>query len=192
VESAVKASKGKAPRKPAATPAAAAREDATPAGLSDRDLAVRLGSVMLCVLGGEGGAAVRVIDESGLTFTQTKALMVLARRGEDDEPTTVSLVAERVGVSIASASRAVDGLVRRELATRVEDPDDRRIRRISLTQEGHDLADEMIAARMIGIEAFVSSLTQGQRRKLAAALESLLDRDDVGRTYDAHRRRLPR
>ena len=75
------------------------------------------------------------IDETGLNFPQMKALVRLA--GHDDrEPPTVKEVAERLGISLASASRAVDDLVRRDLATRVEDADDRRVRRVSLTANG--------------------------------------------------------
>src|SRR5436190_10046652 len=149
---------------------------------ADRDLAIRLGSLMLCTLGSEGGAVIRVIDETGLTFTQMKALVRLSST-EDAEPPTLKLVAEGLGLSLASASRAVDGLVRRDLATRVEDPDDRRIRRISLTADGQAIADELMAARLAGLERFVGTLAADERRKLDAALEVLLRRDDFAATY---------
>jgi DNA-binding MarR family transcriptional regulator len=157
----------------------------------DRDLALRLGSLMLCTLGSEGGAVIKTIDETGLNFPQMKALVTLA--GPDDaQPATVKDVAERLGISLASASRAVDDLVKRDLATRVEDAEDRRVRRVSLTADGQGVADELFASRLVGLETFVASLSSTERRKLEAALEVLLQRDDVGEAYRTHRKRTYR
>jgi len=143
---------------------------------------------MLCSFGSDGGSVIRAIDESGLGFTQMKALVRLAGHA-DDEPATVKLVAEQLGISLASASRAVEGLVKRALATRVEDPDDRRVRRVSLTADGQEMADELMAARLAGLERFVESLGADERRKLEAALEVLLRRDDIADIYRTHRKR---
>jgi DNA-binding MarR family transcriptional regulator len=155
---------------------------------SDRELALRLGSLMLCTFGSDGGSVIRAIDESGLGFTQMKALVALAGPA-DDEPATVKQVAGELGISLASASRAVDGLVRRALATRLEDPDDRRVRRVSLTADGQEVADELMAARLAGLERFVETLSAEERRKLDGALNVLLEREDVAEIYRTHRRR---
>jgi len=157
-------------------------------GGGDRDLALRFGALMMCTLSSDGGGVMKAIDDSGLNFSQMKALVTLAGR-EDAEPATVKDVAERLGISLASASRAVDTLVRRELATRVEDPDDRRVRRVSLTAEGQGVADELIAARLVGLERFVASLSPLERRRLESALDLLLQREDIAEAYRAHRRR---
>lgn len=157
----------------------------------DRDLALQLGSLMLCTLGSEGGAVIKTVDESGLNFPQMKALVTLAG-SEEAEPATVKQLAERLGISVASASRAVDALVRRHLASRVEDTLDRRVRRVSLTAEGQEIADELMAARLVGLEKFVASLSGRERRKLESALEVLLERDDVGTAYRGHRKRTGR
>jgi DNA-binding MarR family transcriptional regulator len=158
------------------------------AATSDRELALRLGSLMLCSFGSDGGSVIRAIDETGLGFTQMKALVTLSSH-VDSEPATVKLVAEKLGISLASASRAVDGLVKRALATRVEDPDDRRVRRVSLTADGQKIADELMAARLAGLERFVETLAADERRKLEAALEVLLERDDIADIYRTHRKR---
>jgi DNA-binding MarR family transcriptional regulator len=171
----------------ATTPAPADRAGS----VDDRDLALRLGALMLCTLGSEGGAVIKAIDESGLSFPQMKALVTLAGHDEP-EPATVKQVAERLGLSLASASRAVDDLVKRALATRVEDPDDRRQRRVSLTADGQAVADELMAARLVGLEKFVASLRAAERRKLEAALEALLQRDEIADAYRIHRRRARR
>lgn len=158
---------------------------------ADRELAIRLGAVMLHVLGSGGGDVVRAIDESGLTFTQVKALVSISG-GDDSEPSSVKLVAAEIGLSLPSASRAVEGLVKRGLATRVEDPDDRRVRRVSLTRAGRELADQLLAARISGLERFAATLTVVQRRKLDAALDALLEREEIADIYRKHERRVPR
>lgn len=156
----------------------------------DRDLALKLGSLMLSTLGSEGGAVIKAVDESGLNFSQMKVLITLA--GHEDEPASVKRIAEYLGISLASASRAVDALVKRALATRVEDPEDRRVRHVTLTAEGQGIADELMAARLAGLEGFIGKLSAIERRRLEGALEVLLRRDDVGGAYRAHRRRVSR
>jgi DNA-binding MarR family transcriptional regulator len=168
-------------------PATAIKQRRPEAATSDRELALRLGSMMLCTLSADGGSVIRAIDESGLSFAQMKALVTLA--GLDEGPPTVKGLAAELGISLASASRAVEGLVKRELATRVEDADDRRVRRVSLTAEGQEIADELLAARLAGLERFVATLGAGERRKLDAALAVLMRRDDISENYRKHRRR---
>jgi DNA-binding MarR family transcriptional regulator len=155
---------------------------------SDRELALRLGSLMLCSFGSDGGSVIRAIDETGLAFTQMKGLVTLSGHA-DEEPMTVNDLSEELGLSLASASRAVDGLVRRKLATRVEDPDDRRVRRVSLTSAGQAIADELMAARLAGLQRFVDTLSADERRKLESALEVLMERADISDIYRKHRKR---
>jgi DNA-binding MarR family transcriptional regulator len=171
----------------AATKSTARARTAT-GSADDRDLALRFGALMMCTLSSEGGAVIQAIDDSGLNFSQMKVLVALAGH-EDAESATVNQVSGRLGLSLASASRAVDVLVRRNLATRVEDAEDRRIRRVSLTAAGQGVADELMAARMAGLEAFVASLSPVERRKLEAALEVLLQREDIADVYRSQRRR---
>ncbi len=81
-------------------------------------------------------------------------------------------------------SRAVDVLVKKRLATRVEDPEDRRVRRIAITARGKKLVDTLMVVRRAGMETFAASLTAAQRRKLDAAVDSLMDRQDIAEAYE--------
>lgn len=155
-------------------PSAAATE-ATP---ELRETAARLGAFLRHVFIFSGGEHLRKMEESGLTLTQVKVLLMLAGP-EGDEPYAGRDIAERLAVSLASVSRAVDGLVRKRLASRVEDPDDRRVRRLSITDKGRRLAGEIVAARMADLEAFAESLTPSQRRKLDVALEAMLGDEEI-------------
>ena len=83
------------------------------------------------------------------------------------------------GLSLAAMSRAADELVQRGLMDRTEDPSDRRMKRLKLTDEGRDLVQKMRELRMAGFEQFVATLSPKERTQLAKALEPILKRDEV-------------
>jgi DNA-binding MarR family transcriptional regulator len=143
-----------------------------------RETAVRLGAFLRHIFIFSGGEHLRKIEESGLTLTQCKTLLLLAGP-EGDEPYAGRDIAERLQISLPSVSRAVDELVRSRLVSRVEDSEDRRVRRLSITDKGRQLAGEIVAARLADMEAFAASLTPAQRRKLDAALEEMLDNEEI-------------
>lgn len=149
-----------------------------------RETAARLTALMRHVFLYDRGNQLRVIEDTGLSMTQCKALLELGGLGHSAEAWQVSDLAEVFGASVPSMSRAVDGLVKKGLATRVEDPDDRRARQVKITSEGKDLVETLVAVRRTGIEGFTSTLTATQRRKLDAAVESLMDREDIAQTYE--------
>lgn len=70
--------------------------------------------------------------DTDLTVTQLATLNLL--RGVP--PLTVKELAERLGRSLSATSRLVEQLARRGWVSRVEDSQDRRARRISLTDAG--------------------------------------------------------
>jgi DNA-binding MarR family transcriptional regulator len=165
---------------------AAIVEEATGAGVSEeaQDTAARLSALMRHVFLYDRGNQLRVIEESGLSMTQCKALLELGGLGEEARPHQVGDLAERFGVSVPSMSRAVDSLVKGKLATRLEDPDDRRVRRVAITARGKELVDTLLVVRQAGLETFAESLSAAQRRKLDAAVDSLMDREDIAKTYE--------
>ena len=112
------------------------------------------------------GNQLRVMEESGLSMTQCKALLELGGLGEEARPHQVGDLAERFGVSVPSMSRAVDSLVKGKLATRLEDPDDRRVRRVAITAKGKELVDTLLVVRQAGLETFAR---EPQRRSAAQA-----------------------
>ena len=141
-------------------------------------------------MGPQSGDVLRVLDESGLTFVQMKVLVEL--QNPADELDTVTALADALGISAASASRAADGMVRKKLVTRIEDADDRRVKRLALTAKGQRLADRIISARLAGLEEFTSSLAGDERRKLESALDVLLERPEIAEIYRTYERKTRR
>ena len=151
---------------------------------AEHDTAARVAALLHHVFLYDRGNQLRVIEESGLSMTQCKALLELGGLGEEARPHQVGDLAERFGVSVPSMSRAVDSLVKGKLATRLEDPDDRRVRRVAITAKGKELVDTLLVVRQAGLETFAESLSADQRRKLDAAVDSLMDREDIAKTYE--------
>jgi DNA-binding MarR family transcriptional regulator len=111
-----------------------------------------------------------------LTLTQIKLLHHLE---DADHELTLKDLGELVLVSLPAASRTVDDLVRRGFVERHEDVQDRRMKRVRATEAGRAVIRRLNSARLSGLEQFADTLTDAERRKLAAALSKLLERPDV-------------
>src|SRR5215210_1521589 len=83
------------------------------------------------------------LGELRLGFTQLAALYVLA----DGSTTTIGELADALGRSPSATSRMVDGLVRRRLVARREEPEDRRQRSLALPRGGEAVLREVDRAR---------------------------------------------
>jgi DNA-binding MarR family transcriptional regulator len=150
-----------------------------------RETARRLGTIVRhLVVYNDGGESLRAIDSHGLTFVQFKVLMELFVSEPGSAPYLQEL-AESLGASTPSLSRAVDGLVRKGLATRQEDREDRRRRRIALTEAGRDVVDRFYLSRVARVIEFASSLTPEQCEAFARATDELFERDDLAPIYDS-------
>ena len=76
-------------------------------------------------------------------------------------------------------------MVRKRLITRVEDEHDRRVRRIAIAAKGEKLVAELVSMRLAGLEAFASTLSPAQRRKLDTAIDALRDdRAEIATTFE--------
>jgi DNA-binding MarR family transcriptional regulator len=74
-----------------------------------------------------------------LTMAQAKLLYVVTAAGE----LTMSEIAQRLGVTISTASGAVDHLVGLGLIARSDDPANRRQVRVSVTSIGHETLERL-------------------------------------------------
>jgi len=165
---------------------AAIADEVAVAEVSDeaQETAARMSALLRHVFLYDRGNQLRVIEESGLSMTQCKALLELGGIGETADPRQVGELAETFGVSVPSMSRAVDALVKKKLVTRLEDPDDRRVRRVAITAKGKQFVDTLLVVRQAGLEAFAESLSTAQRRKLDTAIDSLMDREDIAKAFE--------
>lgn len=109
------------------------------------------------------------LGELRLGFTQLAALYVLA----DGSTTTIGELADMLGRSPSATSRLVDGLARRRLVERREEPEDRRQRSISLTQRGQAILRAVDRARADQFLRIVRPLPTPERALVAMGVASL-------------------
>ena len=145
-------------------------------GSRDTDLASDLYALIVFLHKNCNADLFEAVGAIDLSLSQIKLLHAL-----EDQPRELSLkeAAEVIHVSMPAASRMVDDLVRRGFAQRREDDDDRRMKRVCLTDGGRTAIRRLNAARLSGLDQFTLTLSASERRALAAALTRLLDRDDI-------------
>jgi DNA-binding MarR family transcriptional regulator len=148
---------------------------ATSPQATDQELSRQLGAFVGFLMSTHGRDLINLSHEFELSFSQMKALHYV----HGEENLSVKALGEQLGLSLAAMSRAADELVQRGLMDRTEDPADRRIKRLRLTEKGHELVLKMREVRMAGFEQFVATLSPKEHTLLAKALEPILARDDV-------------
>jgi DNA-binding MarR family transcriptional regulator len=109
------------------------------------------------------------LAELRLGFTQLAALYVLA----DGGTTTIGELAEVLGRSPSATSRLVEGLVRRRLVERHEEPEDRRQRTLALTHRGRALLRVVDRARADQFLTTVRPLPTTERALVAMGVAAL-------------------
>ncbi|MDO8187163.1 MarR family transcriptional regulator [Conexibacter sp. JD483] len=120
----------------------------------------------------------QMLSDMGLSITQFKLLHFLLRDPTGDGM-SVKALGEQFSLSLAAASRAVDGLHQRGFVTRAECQEDRRSKRVRLTPAGRDAITELHATNIALLATFTAELTDDQRRALADAIAPLLGMLDL-------------
>jgi DNA-binding MarR family transcriptional regulator len=105
-------------------------------------------------------------QEPQLTPTQRVALAVIV----DEGPLRLGALADRIGTTDPTATRAVDALVAERLAERTPDPDDRRAIRVASTAAGRRLLERR---RRRFVKLLAAPLEKMRRREQANLVEHL-------------------
>lgn len=139
--------------------------------ISEGDLATRLGQVMVRVMSVSGARAMSRFVALDLSMVQVRILLAVSRH---PEPMTIGDIGRDVEATLVTASRAVDILVGGGFADRREDPQDRRVKRVSLTSQGTTLLAEQSDLHHDSLRDLVERLQPDEREALEAALQPLL------------------
>ena len=117
----------------------------------------------------------RFVKENGLSMSQVSAMFFLYRKGSSG----VSDIGEEMGFTNAAASQMLDRLVQQGLITRTEDPHDRRLKLIVLTEKGRALLNsfrEGAHNRHGWIDDLAARLTPSEQEQVEAALQILIEK----------------
>jgi DNA-binding MarR family transcriptional regulator len=152
----------------------------TSSAVSPDRLADELMRFIGTVMKGDQGDLFEIVAALDLTMPQMRGMFVLGAAADQGLPLTE--LAPRMGLSVAAAGRAVDGLVRHDLVSRTEDPADRRVKRLALTDAGRAALGRISGARREGLRRFAETLGERERTALAAGIATVFEQWDAGAT----------
>ena len=112
-------------------------------------------------------------DGLGLRAGQFGVLSALRRAGEPFELTPTDLARHQVMTS-GGMTPVIDGLEKRALVERADNPADRRSRLVRLTTEGRDLVDRAMERHVETEHALIAGLSDDEREQLAGLLRRLV------------------
>jgi DNA-binding MarR family transcriptional regulator len=113
--------------------------------------------------------------ESGLSMSQFVTLFRIGHKGARG----VSDIGDELGITSAASSQMLERLVQLGLITRSEDPSDRRVKRIVLTEKGNQKVAESIRARQGWMEALVTTLTPAEQEQVIQAMQLLVEKANL-------------
>jgi DNA-binding MarR family transcriptional regulator len=113
----------------------------------------------------------QVFSQFDLTPTQYRALILLS----GVEGKSLTTLADQLLRNRSTATRLIDQLERRELVRRDDEPNDRRIHCIFLTQKGIELRDIAHKAHLDSLEARFANLSLATSNQLDHLLSKLRD-----------------
>jgi DNA-binding MarR family transcriptional regulator len=110
--------------------------------------------------------------ESGLSMSQLGALFHIQRSGSCG----VTDLGDDLGVTSSAASQMLERLVQQELVLRSQDPSDRRVKQIGLTDKGLEVLRESIRARQSWLYDLAETLSDSEKEAIIGALNTLIDK----------------
>ncbi len=92
-----------------------------------------------------------------------------------DTPPTMGEMSSELDIPLSSATRTVDWLVGTNIVERVNDPDDRRIVRVQLTETGHQLYRTEMEYRKTQVKRLLAHFSAEEQETLLHLLRKALD-----------------
>jgi DNA-binding MarR family transcriptional regulator len=148
----------------------------TSSGVSSDQLADGLMAFFGHIMHGDQAELFAVVAELDLTMAQMRGMFVIS---SSQQPLALTELAPRMGLSVPAAGRAIDGLVRKGFVARAEDPDDRRIKRLSVSQDGLIAIQRVAEARRVGFRRFAETLDPSRRALLLEAFQAALPPEET-------------
>ena len=106
-----------------------------------------------------------------LSMSQAEVLTYLSDNGE----TTMGELSDYVCVSLSAMTGVVDRLVQKGAVSRDRDEADRRVVKVTLTQEGKRLAAEVAQVKKVQAVAVLGALDESDRKQLLGIMAELAE-----------------
>jgi DNA-binding MarR family transcriptional regulator len=108
--------------------------------------------------------------EKGLSRSMLGTLFHLSHK----DHAGVNDLSEHLGVSNAAASQMLERLVDEGMIQRIENPDDRRMKMITLTDKGSRIIKESISARCGWLEDLSGNFSEEEKEQITSAMELII------------------
>jgi DNA-binding MarR family transcriptional regulator len=115
-----------------------------------------------------------------LTIAQLKSLFLIAREGS----TNTKTLAEELGVTPSNVTGIIDRLVKQGLVSRRENPEDRRMLRLRVTDKGEDILTSLREETISSMSEVLARMSIEELSSLARGLSSLV------KAAEAHEREI--
>ncbi len=112
------------------------------------------------------------VRDNGLTMAQLGAMFHIHQKGACG----VSDIGNDLGVTNSAASQMLERLVQLKLITRTENPTDRRVKQIVLTDKGSQILQESSSANQDWLEELVQTMAAEEQEQVRSALVLLIDK----------------
>ncbi len=110
--------------------------------------------------------------DNGLTMPQFGAMFRIYHSGACG----VSDIGKDLGVTNSAASQMLERLVQLKLITRTEDPTDRRVKQIVLTEKGQQILQQTTTMYHTWMEDLAQAMTEDEQRKVEEGLTILIEK----------------
>lgn len=100
-------------------------------------------------------------------------IFILLSRG--DEPLTMGRLSSELDVPLSTTTRIVDGLVQAGIVKRINDPSDRRVVRVGMSENGRELYEAAIAYNKQRMANLLNVFTEAEQEQLLKLMNKLFD-----------------
>ncbi len=94
---------------------------------------------------------------------------------QNEEPLAMGRLSSELDVPLSTATRIVDGLVQAGMVERVNDPGDRRVVRVGMSENGRELYEAGMAYNKQRIANFLNVFTAEEQEQLLKLMNKLFD-----------------
>ncbi|MFX1364082.1 MAG: MarR family winged helix-turn-helix transcriptional regulator [Promethearchaeota archaeon] len=113
--------------------------------------------------------------ENDISMPQIGALIRIYRKGSCN----VSVIGIELGISSAAASQLLHRMVQLGLIDRSEDPNDRRIKNLNLTQKGLEFLNECFRTSYKWFEDLIFTYNNDEKREIITILDKLINKINI-------------
>lgn len=139
---------------------------------SSEQFVTTIGSWLKVFMRRSMGDFILYAKQNGLSMTQVGALMCIHRKGAS----CVSDISDELDITHPAASQLLERMVQMGFITRTEDLNDRRLKKIVLTEQGEAALRQGFINMKQWVEDLAEQLSAEEQRQVIAALNILLEK----------------